>query len=94
MTHRLVVPSALVELLLAEQTTATRLSTRLGLCETIALLVLCNMRIKDGASESVLDNLFYNIQSKFANTGAAELLNDPVTMDPMGLRIILKGHGH
>jgi len=52
------------------------------------------MRIKDGASESVLDNLFYNIQSKFANTGAAELLNDPVTMDPMGLRIILKGHGH
>ena len=31
MTHRLVVPSAFVELLLAEQTTATRLSARLGL---------------------------------------------------------------
>ena len=31
MTHRLVVPSALVELLLAEQTTATLWSVRLGL---------------------------------------------------------------
>lgn len=31
MTHRLVVPSALVELLLAEQTTATLCSERLGL---------------------------------------------------------------
>lgn len=30
-THRLVVPSAFVELLLAEQTTATLCSTRLGL---------------------------------------------------------------
>lgn len=31
MTHRLVVPSAFVELLLAEHTTATLLFTRLGL---------------------------------------------------------------
>lgn len=31
MTHRLVVPSAFVELLLAEQTTATLCCTRLGL---------------------------------------------------------------
>lgn len=31
MTHRFVVPSALVELLLAEQTTATLCSERLGL---------------------------------------------------------------
>lgn len=52
------------------------------------------MGIKGGGQESVLDNLFYNVQSKLADTGAAELLNDPVAMDPMGLRIILKGHGH
>lgn len=32
MTHRLVVPSAFVELLLAEHTTATLCSERLGLC--------------------------------------------------------------
>lgn len=58
------------------------------------LLALCQMGIKGGGQESVLDNLFYNVQSKLADAGAAELLNDPVAMDPMGLRIILKGHGH
>jgi hypothetical protein len=40
MTHRFVVPSALVELLRAEQTTATRLSMRLGLVAKVSKDVL------------------------------------------------------
>lgn len=44
-THRFVVPSALVELLLAEHTTATLFSLRLGLDENNSRNIIRNLAI-------------------------------------------------
>jgi hypothetical protein len=80
MTHRFVVPSALVELLLAEHTTATLFSLRLGLGDennsrdTIRKLA----HILGLIYEDLQHNMINDIQGKLSDTGAPKFLYYPV----------------
>lgn len=79
MTHRFVVPSALVELLLAEHTTATLCSDRLGLQQRIdeSPYSVCNAAGKI-LSKNLHDNLVNNVEGKLSDTSTAKLLHNPI----------------
>lgn len=102
MTHRLVVPSAFVELLLAEHTTATLLSMRLGLEHIVVnrqhIVSFGQLHRGKGQGRGrgviVLDDLLDNVQSELADTGAAKLLYDPIAMHGSGGRTVCFERSH